>query len=255
MIPELTVANKDNAPIKIAHLSDSHLLSRMHHTLRGVNPHIRLALILAEIRKKAYDLILFTGDISNAGDNESYQLLRQLLARIQQNMLIIPGNHDHPSLLDTALQENKWIITKTKLPVIVGNWSFLYLDTLVPNHHHGYISEKTIENYNAQLSLIQTDHICLIMHHNPFDVGLIDVDQYKLKNFDDISQKLDPRIKLVVFGHVHLDFTETRGTVVYSATPATCFQAIKTTGKKEKYGYKEYTLSTTVDAIQCHWYT
>ena len=61
-----------NITIKIAQISDSHLLGDKTENIHEVNPYQRLSNVISYIEKNKYDLIIFTGDITNNGDEKKF---------------------------------------------------------------------------------------------------------------------------------------------------------------------------------------
>lgn len=117
--------------LKIAQISDSHLLEDNAETIHGVNPYQRLSFIFQYIEKNVYDLILFTGDVANNGHEKSYIQLLELTEKIKNRILIIGGNHDDSAQLTKILSRSAKFIIEPKDPVKVENWQFIYLDTVV----------------------------------------------------------------------------------------------------------------------------
>lgn len=94
---------KSKSPYRIAHLSDLHLTPNDSKArsepnilgpLKGMNENFR-QLIHHEYVRNA-DLILFTGDITDRGDKESWNVFWDSIksANVFQKTLVVPGNHD-----------------------------------------------------------------------------------------------------------------------------------------------------------------
>lgn len=230
-------------PIKIAQISDSHLPGDQTENIHGINPHQRLSHILNHIKQNRYDLILFTGDVASNGDEKSYTQLLELTKEIKDKILIIPGNHDDLDRLTNVLSQSNLFIIAPNDPIKVGNWQFIYLDTIVKAENHGYVTDDNIRNLEENLKKTHNTNACILMHHHPCNIGISCVDKYKIHNSEKIKNVLTPNVKLVVHGHVHNDYTIAKD-IIYTSCPSTCFQFTKNGNVDNSlYGFKEYLLS------------
>jgi 3',5'-cyclic AMP phosphodiesterase CpdA len=93
----------EQKPFKIAHLSDLHLTKtdgarrsepNLFKALKGMNEAFRK--IVASKPIQTSDLILVTGDVSDRGDLESWQVFWEAIenAGLTDRTLVVPGNHD-----------------------------------------------------------------------------------------------------------------------------------------------------------------
>ena len=233
----------ENRTVKVAQISDSHLLHDSKLTIHDANPYERLSHVINYIKKNRYEMILFTGDIANDGSQESYRQLSDLIMGIKDKIFVIPGNHDDmKNIVHVLPQSNLFVSTSNNL-IRISNWYFLYLATVVEDEDYGRISSQTMKEFESALQNLHGCNICVVMHHHPFNVGLDFVDKYKIENFGLISG-LFSRVKLVMYGHVHNDYTLYRDGAVYSSCPSTCFQFVKNRKINNRlYGFKEYILN------------
>lgn len=244
-----------NKFIKIVQISDSHLLDDRAENIHGINPYQRLSHIISHIRKNQYDLILFTGDIANNGNEKSYTQLLELTREVRNKILIIPGNHDDLDQLTRVISQSNIFIIAPKEPVKVDDWCFIHLDTVVKSENHGYITDVSIKNLAMNLKKVNGFNVCILMHHHPFDIGVSCVDKYKIHNFETIKNVLTTNVKLVVHGHVHNDYTIAKD-IIYASCPSTCFQFIKNDKVNNSiYGFKEYILSDDKIFFNPTWFT
>ncbi|OGT46433.1 MAG: hypothetical protein A3F17_08615 [Gammaproteobacteria bacterium RIFCSPHIGHO2_12_FULL_41_15] len=231
-----------NRIIKIAQISDSHLLEDQTENIHGINPYQRLSRIINHLKKNQYDLILFTGDVANNGDEKSYAQVLELTKEVKNKILIIPGNHDDLDRLTKILSQSKMFIIWPQESIKVDDWYFVYLDTVVKGENHGYITDDSIRTLTTNLKKAHDLNVCILMHHHPFDIGVPCVDKYKIHNSETIKNVLTKNVKLVVHGHVHNDYTIVKD-IIYTSCPSTCFQFIKNNKVDNSiYGFKEYTL-------------
>lgn len=74
--------------MRILHFSDIHAGSKKH--FRQEN----LLQIIDEINHGGFDLAIFTGDATNEGQRDEYELAAGMLEKIEVPLVSIPGNHD-----------------------------------------------------------------------------------------------------------------------------------------------------------------
>lgn len=83
--------------MRLLHLSDLHLCSNSETVIYGVNPYENLQRAIRKIQsiEKPIDLCVVTGDISNDGSKESYELADMLLSSLPFPIFVTNGNHDN----------------------------------------------------------------------------------------------------------------------------------------------------------------
>src|SRR3990167_8126305 len=145
--------------IKIAQVSDSHLLDDAEKNIHGINPYRRLQKIFQWLFKKSYDLILFTGDITNNASEKSFQQLSEILKPHTQRVLAISGNHDNSNFL--ARMASDFLIVEPGYPLVIGEWRFIYVNTVVLGKNYGFITDYTIDRLRQQLEECKHNKICI----------------------------------------------------------------------------------------------
>jgi Icc protein len=135
----------------------------------------------------------------------------------------LPGNHDRLPEMEQSLTGSMMASQKT---FRAGNWHFLLLNSQVPGCVHGYLSPATLEWLERQLSSIGEAPTLVSLHHPPFVVGSDWLDGSTLQNPDALFAVLDryPQVKLVLFGHIHQEYSRFRHGVQYLGAPSTCIQ-------------------------------
>src|SRR5690348_3543616 len=88
----------------IAQISDFHLKAGGRVTYRVVDTAACLARAVATVAAldPAPDIVVATGDLTDAGKAEEYELLRELLAPLKQPVYLMPGNHDERDAMRRA---------------------------------------------------------------------------------------------------------------------------------------------------------
>ena len=89
----------------IAHISDPHVTTEGTFIRSVVDTPGRLIAAFETLRDlpRAPDVIVITGDLVNDATPAEYELLVECLGHAPAPIVAIPGNHDHPRLLRTAL--------------------------------------------------------------------------------------------------------------------------------------------------------
>lgn len=113
---------------RVAHISDIHIVGepfgfRLESGRLGPKGNDRLTRVFAELEaihaREPLDLVLLTGDITDAGRSAEWIVFLDLLAaypRLAERLLILPGNHDvnvvdraNPARLDLPFSPNKYL--------------------------------------------------------------------------------------------------------------------------------------------------
>ena len=212
-------------PLRIVQLTDMHLFAENCRQLLGLPT---LESFQAVVRHVALlqpqpDRLLLTGDLSQDGKPESYALLQAMLAPLAIPSYWLPGNHDRLPAMEQVL--NKGLMSAQKA-FQAGGWQFILLDSQVLGCVHGCLSAATLDWLDHQLSAFGALPTLISLHHPPFLVGSDWLDSSMLQNPDALFAVLDrhPQVKLVLFGHIHQEYSQTRRGVQYLGTPSTCIQ-------------------------------
>jgi Icc protein len=212
-------------PLSIVQITDIHLFADEEQKLLGVSTMQSFSKIIEylQIHKQELDLVLLTGDLSGDGESESYENLRNLLSPLQIPTYWLPGNHDHAIAMSEILSLG--LISRRK-SFERGGWNFILLDSSVPEKVHGHLSTETISWLDTQLQTTKDIPTLIALHHPPFLVNSTWLDSSRLQNPEELFAVLDayPKVKLVLFGHIHQEFEKYRQGVGYLGTPSTCIQ-------------------------------
>ena len=138
---------------KIVTLTDIHIMPE-NGRLIGIDPTERLRLAIEHINRTQVDaeLCVITGDLTHKGDPDSYETLRQELAKLRIPVRILVGNHDIRENFRDAFPEadddgNGFVQFATDL----AGWRLIGLDPLhgppyiYPDSHAGVLCGKRLE--------------------------------------------------------------------------------------------------------------
>jgi 3',5'-cyclic-AMP phosphodiesterase len=107
-----------------------------------------------------------------------------------------------------------------------GGWNFLLISSLIPGCVHGEVSLQSLDWLETQLKKVTDLPTLVALHHPPCLINSEWMDKINLRNYEEFLAVVDryPQIKLVVFGHIHQEFTTMRQGVNYLGSPSTCVQ-------------------------------
>lgn len=214
------------SPLRVIQLSDSHLFADTERKLLGLNTQYSLDQVLALIREEQprIDLILATGDLAQDASRAAYERLDRALSTFAAPVLWLEGNHDQASAMVEALHGQ----AERMSPCVAtfGNWTFVLLDSTIPDDVPGALYDEDIRFLEQALADAPGEHIMVCLHHHPVPMGCKWLDTQLIANADDFFAIIDrePRVRAVVWGHVHQEYSGERNGVKLYAVPSTCVQ-------------------------------
>jgi 3',5'-cyclic AMP phosphodiesterase CpdA len=195
----------------LVHLTDLHLLPE-GRLLRGrldtfdVLARTLDAIARSELRPAA---LLFTGDLTEAGEPGAYRRLRALVdpvaARMGTTPLYVMGNHDsRPELREHLLGEvpsdepYDYTVWLDGLRVIV-------LDTTVPGYSHGALTRDQLDRLAAELAEPAPSGTVLALHHPPLPTPSRIAAAIDLRDHKELAAVLSGTdVRIVLAGHTHV---------------------------------------------------
>ncbi|MEO0770648.1 MAG: phosphodiesterase [Cyanobacteria bacterium J06649_4] len=207
--------------ITLAQISDTHLLADKEAQLRGCNPLQSMQAVLQQALQAEPDGLLLTGDLAHIGEVEAYKQLQGAIAPLGLPAYWLPGNHDDIEVMQTVLNSPPFDgLSAIDSPVItpraidLGAWQLLMLSSVLPQAQfgEGYVCPQTLQWLQTELHRYPDKPTAIALHHHPVPINIDWVDQMQVQNASDLLFVLDscPQVKLVTFGHIHLDFCNRR---------------------------------------------
>ncbi|MFI4913631.1 MAG: 3',5'-cyclic-AMP phosphodiesterase [Steroidobacterales bacterium] len=235
-----------NTDIRLLQFSDTHLFASPQGTLRGVQTLASLQRVLAHAtaRNSRADALLVTGDIVN-DEVEGYAHFRRVLATLPMPVYCLPGNHDDPAQLRSAVSGPPFQVGGH---ADLGRWRLILLDSCVPGQDAGRLGEHELQRLESALAGAADRHVMICLHHHPVDMGSRWLDAVGLENAEDFFAVADRyrQVRAVVWGHVHQCLDQRRKGVRLLATPATCGQFLPSSNEfkidQRPPGYRRLTL-------------
>ena len=200
------------APPRLLQLSDPHLLAdpcgryRRRRPLPLLRRGLRQALRQMEDEGLGRpDLLLLSGDLCQDESWGGYALLRDLLAEEDLPAALLPGNHDHPTLLRAALGRHAVIAPAC---IRIGDWDLLLLDSHRPGCIGGRLGPSALEQVSVWVGEVAEPPragLLVAVHHPPVAIGDPEMDRIGLQDGAELLERLAsaPRLGAVVFGHIH----------------------------------------------------
>ena len=182
-------------------------------------------------RRPAPDVVLATGDLVDAGSDEEYRRLRDLLAPLGTPLYLIPGNHDDRDAMRRVFSDHAYLgpIGEPVRYCVAGHpVRLLALDTTVAGETGGALDTRQIAWLDEQLSDAPREPTLVFMHHPPFRTGIARMDAIGLEAtgaaqlgavFSRHSQ-----VELVTCGHVHRGIQVRWHGRLLSVCPSAAFQ-------------------------------
>lgn len=203
-------------------ISDTHLMDDPSAQFVDMNPEQSFHAVMADIQQHypQAHAIIHTGDLAQVPVIETYQRYLDYMRNLHIASYQIPGNHDDQTLFPFLDQRNDVHI------VHLEEWSVLLVNSAVPDHVHGWVSDEHLQQIDDLLHQYSEQHIIIACHHHPIEMQSHWIDQHKLKNTQQLTDLLAKHlhVKLVICGHVHQDSINQWQHVEVMSTPSTCVQ-------------------------------
>lgn len=210
--------------LRIAQVTDPHLFADPEGRLKGVATLETFDAILAEVKQHTpLDLILMTGDLVHDESIAGYERLRERMQPFGVPVYCLPGNHDEGRLIGTHLNQDNM---HTVRAAHHDDWLFVFLDSSIPGSAAGNLSDDEWLAFEERINGNDAQHILICVHHNPLPVGSAWLDTMTIRNgaeFTRICQH-HPKVRGVLFGHIHQDFYHQVDQLQLIGSPSTCIQ-------------------------------
>lgn len=212
------------AAVQVVQLTDSHIFAAPDKRLLGLDTLASLHAVIDQILEEVtpIDLVLATGDITQDGEEPAYQRFIDAMTRLPAPCHWIPGNHDDAARmaeLGAAHELNRaW--------VDIGAWRIVMLDSSVPGSVAGHLDEEQLARLDEALATAGERYLMVCLHHHPVAIGSAWMEPLGLDNSDQLFARLDadPRVRVVLWGHIHQTLDQQRGHIRLLASPSTCVQ-------------------------------
>jgi len=218
--------------MKIVWMTDLHVLPD-GKSLLGHDTAMRLRIAVNYINEyhNDADFCVISGDLTDGGDAESYQLINEIMSGCNVPTLSIPGNHDDRITMREQLSFPENIDSEfIQYSIIKDEYRLLLLDSLQENSAEGVLCEKRLGWLESELSVHQELPALVFCHHPPGELFMPMLDQQQNNYGDKLLDMLcaAPNVKHLFFGHVHrpvsgsfrgLNFTALQSSAIQTPLP------------------------------------
>ncbi len=214
----------------LLHLSDTHLLAGGSKLYGRVDAEAHLAGLFAEVEASGArpQAIVFTGDLADKGEPGAYELLREMVepaaARLGARVIWVMGNHDDRSAFRAGLLGQPSSEAPIDRSYDLNGLRLITLDTSVPGHHHGAVSDQQLLWLAEELRVPAPDGTILAMHHPPVPSVLDLATAVELRDQDRLADVLrGTDVRSIIAGHLHYSSMATFAGIPVSVSSATCY--------------------------------
>ena len=215
-----------NDAIRILHVTDPHLHADPATQLYGVPTDRSFRAVVERALGDDQwqpDVVLATGDLVEDRSQQGYERFREIMQPCGLPILCLPGNHDDPARMSQILNEDNFSFCATH---DIGPWRVIMLNSHLPGDEGGQLSESELARLDATLADSNERHVLVCVHHQPIDMGSQWLDGYGLRNGIELLAILaqSPRVRGVLWGHVHQASDRKYQGLRMLSTPSTCAQ-------------------------------
>ncbi|QNG17892.1 phosphodiesterase [Rhodococcus triatomae] len=214
----------------VLHLSDTHLMAGPDPLYGVVDSEARLRQIFTEVAASHArpDALVFTGDLTDKGEPGAYAKLRAIVEPVATalgaQVIWAMGNHDDRAHFRTQLLDQEPSADPIDRVHDVDGLRIVTLDSTVPGHHHGEISDRQLEWLADQLATAAPHGTILALHHPPvpcvLDLAVL-VELRDQARLADVLRGSD--VRAILAGHLHYSTTATFAGIPVSVASATCY--------------------------------
>jgi 3',5'-cyclic AMP phosphodiesterase CpdA len=215
------------------HISDTHI-TPVGEIAYDTDTAQNLRSVAQRVREMALDpaCFIFSGDLSNHGEPESYQHLAQIVDEefrpFGVPVLLGLGNHD------SRLPFRRIVLGETEAAdervqhaytSIVRDMKVIMLDSLVPGEVHGFLGDEQLAWLDRELAEGAPGGQVVALHHPSLPRGVPRPDDYLLRDraaFGEVIARHD--VLAVLCGHSHVPTVGLFAGTLHVAAPATAYQ-------------------------------
>ncbi|MEO7146659.1 MAG: phosphodiesterase [Terrimesophilobacter sp.] len=214
----------------ILHLSDTHFLAGEDPLYGLVDSESRLRQLFDELEASGSrpEAIVFTGDLADNGEPDAYAKLRAIVEpaahRLGAQVIWVMGNHDDRRAFRGSLLGEAPAGTPIDRVDDINGLRIITLDSTVPGHHYGDVSDAQLVWLGSVLSTPAPHGTILAMHHPPIPCVLdlaVTVELRRQKHLAAVIRGSD--IRSIIAGHLHYSATAMFAGIPVSVASATCY--------------------------------
>jgi 3',5'-cyclic-AMP phosphodiesterase len=229
-VPIMRIAEYPRPDHVLLHLSDTHLIADEEPLYGAVDADARLQRLLGRIEEARItpSALVFTGDLVNAGEPAAYRKLRALVepfaARLGCAVVWVMGNHDDRVAMRQYLLGEPTSEDPLDRVFLVDGLRIVALDTSVPGHHHGEVTDVQLAWLSDVLDVPAPFGTVLAMHHPPLPAGADLAVAVELREQHRLAKVLaGTDVRAILAGHMHYSSFGTFAGIPVSVASSTCY--------------------------------
>ncbi|MCU1513221.1 MAG: phosphodiesterase, partial [Microbacteriaceae bacterium] len=214
----------------IAHISDTHFLGGGKPLYGKVDTQRNLLQAIQQLEESGTrpEAIVFTGDLTEAGEPDAYSRLRQIVEpaamRMGAQVIWVMGNHDERNRFAADLLDQPETDEPQDRVYNVNGLRIIALDTTVPGYHHGAVTDAQLEWLAAELATPAPQGTLLALHHPPIPTTLDVMALLELQQQERLAEVLrGTDVRGILGGHLHYTTHSTFAGIPVSVAAATCY--------------------------------
>ncbi len=214
---------------RIGHVSDSHFTDAgtMHEVLRPATTY-SAALAALEGSGIPLDALVHTGDVADAGDEQSYVAARAVTAEATDRtgwpVAWAPGNHDDRTAMREHLLREEPDDAPLDRVLEVRGLRIAVLDTSIPGRVAGAVSENQLARLRAVLARPAEHGTVVALHHPPVPVEVTGLQRLHLTGQDALASAIrGTDVRAILAGHLHYATASVFAGVPVHVAPATAY--------------------------------
>lgn len=214
----------------IVHLSDTHLLGggRALYGKVPVEQRLQTAVERIEASPIAPDAFVFTGDLTDLGEEDGYRRLRAavepVVARMNAQLIWVMGNHDERAAYSSLLFDVEASDAPQDRVHDLGGLRVISLDTTVPGYHHGALDAAQLDWLSGVLAEPGPLGSILALHHPPVPTPLEVMSVLELHDQASLAEVLEGTdVRAILGGHLHYSTHGTFVGIPVHVASATCY--------------------------------
>ena len=214
----------------LLHISDTHLIGGDGSLYGAVNADGLLGELLDQLKRSGLhaDAIIFTGDLADKGEPGAYRKLRAVVepfaADLGAELVWVMGNHDNRAELRRLLLDEAPSMAPLDRVRMIDGLRIVTLDTSVPGHHYGEISDNQLGWLADVLANPVPDGTILALHHPPIPSVLDLAVTVELRDQASLGRVLKGTdVRSILAGHLHYSTNATFAGIPVSVASSTCY--------------------------------
>ncbi|RVW11494.1 phosphodiesterase [Prescottella agglutinans] len=214
----------------ILHVSDTHFVADGELLHGKVDSDANLGRLFDRLDRAGQrpQAIVFTGDLADAGNPQAYARLRDLVEpaaeKLGAKVIWVMGNHDSRPEFRAGLLGAEPTQESVDMVHDIDGLRIIALDSTVPGHHHGEITDEQIDWLRDVLATPAPHGTLLTLHHPPVPSPIEMLESVELRDqrrLEDVLRGTD--VRAILGGHLHYSTTCTFAGIPVSVASATCY--------------------------------